>query len=185
MAVISHVRTSRMLEDYRAKSDALEIESPRRIHVRRMNHTNHNVWRWRVFLPEGYHFFLNVATKGVAGGKPPPCETRRMFDAYGELVVDVFAADMINGTPYDNVYVVTIMSDFAGGGSVTTRAFHVDVPGSNFMLAYDETAVGRTLSFAPDEPVVLFRGINHGTPQSPADPSAEPGIILWINQAEP
>jgi hypothetical protein len=185
MAVISHVRTSRILEDYRAKSDELEIESPRRIHVRRMNHTNHNVWRWRVFLPEGYHFFLNVATKAVSEDKLPPIETRRMFDAYGEVIVDVFAADMINGTPYDNVYVVTIMSDFAGGGSVTTRAFHVDVPGSNFMLAYEETAVGRTLSFAPDEPVVLFRGVNHGTPQSPTDPSAEPGIILWIEQAAP
>src|SRR5262245_54993868 len=52
MAVISHVRTSQLLEHYRKKSDALEIEAPRRIHVRRMNHTNHNVWRWRVFLPE-------------------------------------------------------------------------------------------------------------------------------------
>ena len=185
MAVISHVRTSRILEDYRAKSDALEVSSPRRIHVRRMNHTNHNVWRWRVFLPEGQHYFLNVATKGIAGDKLPPPDTRRMFDAYGEVIVDVFAADMISGTPYDNVYVVMIMTDFANGGSVTTRAFHVDVPGSNFMLAYDETAVGRTLSFAPDEPVVLFRGTNHGTPQSPSDPSAEPGIILWINQAEP
>ncbi len=182
MAVISHVRTSRILEDYRAKSDALEISSPRRIYVRRMNNTNHNLWRWRVFLPEGQHYFLNVATKGVSGDKLPPIDQRRMFDAYGEVIVDVFSADMINGTPYDNQYVVTIMTDFAGGGSVTTRAFHVDVPGSNFMLAYDETAVGRTLSFAPDEPVVLFRGVNHGPPQSPNDPSAEPGIILWIEQ---
>ena len=185
MAVISHVRTSRILEDYRAKSDALEISSPRRIFVRRMNNTNHNLWRWRVFLPEGYHFFLNVASKGVAGDKPPPCETRRMFDAYGEVFVDVFAADMINGTPYDNVYVVMIMYESPGGGSVTTRAFHVDVPGSNFMLAYEETAMGRTLSFAPDEPVVLFRGINHGPPQNPDRPSDEPGIILWIDQAAP
>jgi hypothetical protein len=173
------------LDDYRAKSDALEIESLRRIHVRRMNHTNHNVWRWRVFLPEGHHFFLNVATKGVNGDKLPPIEVRRMFDGYGEVFVDVFAADMINGTPYDNQYVVMIMYESPGGGSVTTRAFHVDVPGSNSMLAYEEAAVGRTLSFAPDEPVVLFRGINHGPPQSPNDPSAEPGILLWINQAEP
>ena len=182
MAVISHVRTSRRLEDYRAKSDALEIESPRRIHVRRMNNTNHNLWRWRVFLPDGQHYFLNVATKGVSGDKLPPIDQRRMFDAHGEVIVDVFAADMINGTPYDNQYVVMIMTDFAGGGSVTTRALDVDVPGSNFMLAYDETAVGQTLSFAPNEPVVLFRGINHGTPQSPDNPSAEPGIILWIEQ---
>ena len=185
VAVISHVRTSRILESYRDKSDDLEIESPRRIHVRRMKHTNHVVWRWRVFLPEGRHYFLNVATKGVTGDKLPPPDTRRMFDAHGEVIVDVFAADMISGTPYDNVYVVTIMTGFAGGGSVTTRAFHVDVPGSNFMLAYEETATGRTLSFAEDEPVVLFRGINHGSPQSPGDPSAEPGIILWIEQGAP
>ena len=182
MAVISHVRTSRILEDYRAKSDALEISSPRRIHVRRMNHTNHNVWRWRVYLPEGYHFFLNVATKGASGEKLPEIETRRMFDGYGEVIVDVFAADMINGTPYDHQYVVMIMYESPGGGSVTTRAFNADVPGSNFMLAFEETAVGRTLSFDVDEPVVLFRGINHGTLQSPNDPSAEPGIILWIEQ---
>ena len=185
MAVISHVRTSRLLESYREKSDELEIESPGRIYVRRMQHTNHNLWRWRVHLPEGQFFLLNVASKGVSGGKLPQPEQRRRFDAYGEVIVDVFAADMINGTPYDNVYVVTIMKESPGGGSVTTRAFNVDVPGSNFMLAFEETATGRTLSFAPNEPVVLFRGVNHGTPQSPADPSAEPGILLWITPDDP
>jgi hypothetical protein len=185
LAVISHVRTSRQLEDYRAKSDALEIESPQRIHVRRMNHTNLTLWRWRVFLPEGQRYFLNVATRGVMDDKIPPPDHRRMFDAYGEVIVDVFAADSINGTPYDHKYVVTIMSDFAAGGSVTTRAFHVDVPGSNFMLSFEETATSRTLSFAPDEPVILFRGRNHGPPQNPTDPSAEPGIVLWIEQGRP
>lgn len=46
-------------------------------------------------------------------------------------------------------------------------------------------AQDRTLSFAPDEPVVLFRDRNHGAPQNPADPSAEPGITIWIEQAAP
>jgi len=185
MAVVSHVRTSRLLESYREKSDELEIESPRRIHVRRMNHTNPNVRRWRVFLPEGQFFLLNVATKGADGSKLPQPEQRRRFDAYGEVIVDVFAADMINGTAFDNVFVVTIMNESPGGGSVTTTAFRVDVPGSNFLLAFDETATGRTFHFAPNEPVVLLRGTNASQPRSPNDPSAEPGLILWITPDNP
>ena len=186
LAVISHVRTSLRLEDYRKKSDAIELQSPRRIHVRRMNQTNNLVWRWRVFLPEGYHFFLNVATKGISDDKLPEIDTRRMFDAHGEVIVDVFATDMINGgSPYDHHYVVTIMSYSSGGGSVTTTAARVDLAGSNYLLAYEETAINRTLSFAPDEPVILFRAKNPGPPQSPNDPSAEPGLLIWINQAEP
>ena len=41
----------------REKSDELEIESPQRIHVRRMKYSNHGIWRWRVFLPEVANFF--------------------------------------------------------------------------------------------------------------------------------
>lgn len=174
-----------ILQNYRAKSDELEIGSPRRIHVRRLHHSNHSVWRWRVFLPEGQFYYLHVATKGAMDDKLPPPDQSRMFDAYGEVIVDVFAADSINGTPYDHKYVVTIMKEDPGGGSVTTRAAQVDLAGSNYLLAYEELAKDRTLSFAPDEPVVLFRGTNHGAPQSPADPSAEPGIIIWIEQAAP
>lgn len=185
MAVISHVRTSRLLENYREKSDELEIESPRRIYVRRMHHSNPNVRRWRVFLPEGQFFLLNVATKGAGGSKLPAPEQRRRFDAYGEVIVDVFAADMINGTAFDNVFVVTIMKESPGGGSVTTTAFRADVPGSNFLLACDETATGRTLSFAASEPVVLFRGTNASPPSGPNAPPAEPGIILWITPDDP
>jgi len=184
MAVISHVRTSRILENYRAKSDELEIESYSRIHVRRLHHSNHFVWRWRVFLPEGQFYNLHLATKGVAQSKLPPSEHSFRFNASGETIVDVFAADMISGTPYDHVYVVTIMKE-GGGGSVIQRAAHLDVPGNNFLLAYEETAQDRTLSFAPDEPVVLLRGTNPSTPQSPADPSAEPGILIWIEPAAP
>jgi hypothetical protein len=40
------------------------------------------------------------------------------------------------------------MTDFAGGG-VTTRAGAIDLAGSNYLLAYEETAADRTLSFAP------------------------------------
>jgi hypothetical protein len=185
MAVISHIRTSRILQKYQEKSDKLLIESPSRIHVRRLNHSNHNVWRWRVHLPEGYHFFLNVAGTGAAGNNPPEPEQRRMFDAYGEIIVDVFAADNMSGPPYEHRYVVTIMKETPGGGSVTTRALDIDLPGSNFLLAYEETATGRTLSFDANEPVVLFRGTKGPSQQKPANPAAEPGIILWIEKAKP
>ncbi len=186
LAVISHVRTSLTLENYRQKSDALEIESPRRIYVRRMNQTNHAVWRWRVFLPEGYHFYLHSAAKGARDTRLPPPEHSRMFDAHGEVIVDVFASDTMTGDPYDRSYVVTIMTDFAGGGSVTTRGPKVEPAPGHYLLDYDELAAGRTLSFDLGEPVVLLRGWKSFPQENPPpDPASEPGIVLWIEKAAP
>lgn len=88
-----------ILQNYRAKSDELEIGSPRRIHVRRLHHSNHSVWRWRVFLPEGQFYYLHVATKGAMDDKLPPPDQSGMFDGYGEVIVNVFAADSITAPP--------------------------------------------------------------------------------------
>ena len=180
LAVVSHVRTSLILENYREKSDELEIESQERIHVRRMKYTNHCIWRWRVFLPEGRHFYLNAATKGVRDDKLPPVQTRRLFDASGQVIVDVYARDMGLAGIYD----VTIMTggEGPGSGSVTTRAATLEPAASSYLLGFEELAQDRTLSFAADEPVVLLRGWNTGTrEQVPEDTASEPGIILWID----
>jgi hypothetical protein len=180
LAVISHVRTSLELEKYRQKSDAVEVADPRRIYVRRMNNTNQVLWRWRIFLPEGYHFYLHAATRGVSGKEPPPAEHSRMFDAHGEVIVDVMA-DLATGNPYQRTYVVTIMTDFAKGGSVTTRAAKVDLPAGNYLLNFEEElAAGRTLSFGPSDPVILLRAT-----RAPPDPPANSGFILWIKRAAP
>ena len=180
LAVISHVRTSLLLENYREKSDELEIESHERIAVRRMKYTNHCIWRWRVFLPEGRHFYLNAATKGVRDDKLPPAEQRRMFDGFGQVIVDVYARDMGLAGIYD----VTIMTggEGPGSGSVTARAATLQPTLPNYLLGFEELAQDRTLSFAADEPVVLLRGWNTGTrEQVPADAAREPGIIIWID----
>jgi hypothetical protein len=180
LAVVSHVRTSLLLENYREKSDELEIESPERIHVRRMKYSNHCIWRWRVFLPEGRHFYLNAATKGVRDGKLPPAEQRRLFDAAGQVIVDVYARDMGLAGIYD----VTIMTggEGPGSGSVTTRAATLQPTLGSYLLGFEELAQDRTLSFAAGEPVVLLRGWNTGTrEQVPQDTASEPGIILWID----
>ena len=184
LAVVSHVRTSLRLEELRKTSDALEIASPRRIHVRRMNNTNHVLWRWRIFLSEGYHFYLHSATKGARDTKLPPPENSRMFDAHGEVIVDVFAADTMTGDLTNRSYIVTIMTDFAGGGSVTTRAPNVQPAPGHYLLDYDELAAGRTLSFDVDEPVVLIRGWKSFPPETPPAGPTEPGIILWIEKAK-
>ena len=183
LAVISHVRTSMLLENYREKSDELEIESPERIYVRRMKYSNHVVWRWRVFLPEGRHFFLNTATKGVRDDKLPPCDQRRLFDASGQVIVDVYARDMGLAGIYD----VTIMygGEGPGSGSVTTRAATLQPTVGSYLLGFEELAQDRTLSFAADEPVILLRGWNTGTrEQVPADTANEPGIVIWIDDGE-
>ncbi len=183
LAVISHVRTSLLLENYREKSDELEIESHERIAVRRMKYSNHCIWRWRVFLPEGRHFYLNAATKGVRDDKLPPAEQRRMFDAFGQVIVDVHARDMGLAGIYD----VTIMTggEGAGSGSVTTRAATLKLADGSYLLGFEELAQDRTLSFAADEPVVLLRGWNVvSRTQVPEDLASEPGIIIWIDDGE-
>jgi hypothetical protein len=183
LAVVSHVRTSMLLENYREKSDELEIESPERIYVRRMKYSNHCIWRWRVFLPEGRHFCLNAATKGPRDDKLPPAEQRRLFDAVGQVIVDVYARDMGLAGIYD----VTIMTggEGPGSGSVTTRAATLEPTLGSYLLGFEELAQDRTHSFAQDEPVVLLRGWNTGTrEQVPQDPASEPGIIIWIDDGE-
>jgi hypothetical protein len=180
LAIVSHVRTSILLENYREKSDELEIESDARIYVRRMKYTNRCIWRWRVFLPEGRQFFLNAATKGVRDDKLPPVETRRLFDGSGQVIVDVYARDMGLAGIYD----VTIMYGGPGNGTVTTRAatLQPSLAAGNYLLGFEELAQDRTLSFAADEPAVLLRGWNTGTrEQVPEDAASEPGIVIWID----
>lgn len=179
LTVISHVRTSRLLENYRESSDELEIESHERIHVRRMKLTNHVVWRWRVFLPEGQTFCLRTATKGVRDDKLPSPETGRLFDASGEVFVDVFAHH-VNGEWW---YHVTIMTGYGGGGSVTTVAAQLKLAADNYPFAFEELAKERTQSFAVGQPVVLLRGWNAFARH--ADPASEPGIIVWIETEPP
>ena len=128
----------------------------------------------------GRQFFLNAATKGVRDGKLPPVNQRRLFDATGQTIVDVYARDMGLAGIYD----VTIMTggEGPGSGSVTTRAATLQPAVGSYLLGFEELAQDRTLSFAADEPVVLLRGWNTGTrEQVPADAANEPGIILWID----
>ena len=101
-----------------------------------------------------------------------------MFDASGQVIVDVYARDMGLAGIYD----VTIMTggEGPGSGSVTTRAATLN--GGSYLLGFEELAQDRTLSFSADEPAVLLRGWNTGTrEQVPADAASEPGIILWID----
>ena len=151
--------------------------------MRRLHHSNHSVGAGECFS-RGAVLLPARGDKPAMDDKLPlpdqsPCSTPMAKSSW-----NVFAADSINSTPYDHRYVVNIMKeDLSAAASPPGRRTWIWLGATTCSPTRNWPRTG--LSFALDEPVVLFRGTNHGAPQSPADPSAEPGIIIWIEQAAP
>lgn len=154
------------LTEIRRAYDPLEIDDPKKIHVRRLNVPAENMWQWRVYLPEGDRYRLKFDYNSVPPKTPKP--TTRS-----------------NITLSPGMYVVTQMFLFEPGSTAPVWKFHLaatgpygDVRASGFVpreeaswLETDELSTGGDVLLPPTEA---------GKPRQKVRIKVEPGFDIGL-----
>jgi hypothetical protein len=175
-------------QQYRDESGYLTISDTKKLHVIQVPATDGNVWRWRVFVPEGRNFWLHLNAGNVPsfGHATRGSESDTVLPA-GEYVVSASIAKDIAGARVLRV-------DFGNGRGTTTMNYGSDWVDRKTKGWTTSTAGGHhTQSAEPGQPLELIRlrvmemdkekqPDGAASKQSVAPGGPTDGFLIWIDE---